>query len=66
MDDEDLQTPAAIASVLASKTTLSRDRIAELLNMKSSGNVSQPILRLRKIEDRNIDRKIKKFLKSQE
>ena len=71
MTDKELQTRirgdqrrAATASVLASKTTLSRKRIAELLNMKSAGNVSQQILRLRKAEIGSLDRKIKSFLKS--
>ncbi len=71
MTDNELKTSirgdqrrAAIAAVLASKTTLTRKRIAELLNMRSAGNVSQQILRLRKTEGPMLNRRTRSFLKS--
>ena len=73
MTDEELRTTvrgdqrrAALASVLASKTTLDQKRIAELLKMKSAGNVSQQILRLRQTKPKTLSKKIRSFLKSQE
>ncbi|MDF1815472.1 MAG: transposase [Verrucomicrobiales bacterium] len=56
---------AAIATVLSEQTTLSRKRIAEMLKMKSAGNVSQQIIRFRKTDSKALNRRIRAFLKTQ-
>ncbi len=57
------QIRPAIAAKIADKTTLSYHRIAEILNMKSRGNVSQQISQFRRISDDGYLKNVKQFMK---
>jgi len=53
----------AVAVAISEQTTLSKKRIAEVLNMKSGANVSQQIWKLRKKPIKQLEKSIRQFLK---